>query len=121
MNIRAVELGTRPFILTPARRYAPQGVKRLAELLGNETFAEDGMVVLDWSNETERQPTEVAKPVIFVATMKQYKERILTVEVRLDVDELFGSDNIVAEDFTHIIRSMEDKTNASIAREKEWE
>lgn len=121
MNVVAVELGTRPFILTKARRFAPEGVKLLAETLGHMQFAEDGMVVLDWSNETARQPQEVAKPVIFVTALKRYKERTLTVEVRLDVEELFGSDNIVAEDFLHVIRSMEDKTNSAIAREKEWE
>lgn len=119
MNVVAVEMGERPIIMTKARRFAPEGVKVLAETLGHMQFAEDGMVVLDWSNQTGRQPDEVAKPVVFVTTVKRVGERFLTVEVRLDVEDLFGRDEIMAEDFLVIIRSIEDKVNASIERAKE--
>lgn len=105
--------------MTPARRFAPEGVKLLAELLGHMAFADDGLVVLDWSNESGRQPPEVAKPVIFLTTIKKVGERTLTIEVRLDVEDTFGRDTLVAEDFLNIIHQMEDKMNVTIERDKE--
>lgn len=119
MNILSFEVGTRPIISTFSRRFAPEGVKVLAELLGHMQFADDGVVVLDWSNETGRQPAEVAKPVVFITTLKKVGEKILQVEVRLDVDDTFGRDQITGEDFLVIIKSLEDKTNAALAAAKE--
>lgn len=112
-------MGDRPMIMTKSRQFAPEGVKVLAELLGHMLFADDGMVVLDWSNATGRQPEEVAKPIVFITTLKRVGERTLTVEVRLDVEDTFGRDTIMAEDFLVIIRSMEDKMNETIERAKE--
>jgi len=119
VNVVAVELGERPLVFTKARRFAPEGVKILAELLGHMKFADDGIVVLDWSNATGRQPEEVAVPVVFVSAVKRVGERFLTVEVRLDVEDTFGRDELVADDFINIIRSMEDKMNSTIERYKE--
>lgn len=119
MNVVAVELGNRPIIMTKARRFAPEGVKLLAEVMGHMRFADDGIVVLDWSNETGRQPDEVAVPVVFISTLKRVGERVLTVEVRLDVEDTFGNDTLVADDFLNIISSMEDKMNTTIEQAKE--
>lgn len=119
MNVVAVELGDRPAILTYSRRFAPEGVKLIAELLGHMQFADDGIVVLDWSNVTNRQPQEVAKPVVFISALKRVHDKTLTVEVRLDVDDTFGRDQITAEDFLVIIKSLEDKTNSALAAAKE--
>lgn len=119
MNVVAVEMGDRPRLMTKARRFAPEGVKLLAELLGHMRFADDGIVVLDWQNVTNRQPEEAWVPVVFVSAVKRVGERYLTVEVRLDVEDLFGNDQIVADDFLSIVRSMEDKMNATIERSKE--
>jgi len=119
VNVVAVEIGERPVIMTKSRRFAPQGVALLAETLGHMQFADDGIVVLDWTNETGRQPDEVAKPVVFISTLKNVGERTLTVEVRLDVEDTFGRDEIMAEDFLTIIRSMEDKMNSTLAAAKE--
>lgn len=114
MNVVAVELGERPVLYSQARRFAPEGVKLLAELLGHMGFADDGIVVLDWSNQTGRQPAEVHKPVVFVTTLKHVGEKTLTVEVRLDVEETFGNDTIVANDLLTIVRDLERKTLASL-------
>jgi hypothetical protein len=119
VNVVAVEMGERPLLMTKSRMFAPEGVKLLAEVLGHMTFAEDAIVVLDWSNETKRQPDEVAKPVVFITTLKRVGERTLTVEVRLDVEDTFGRDELIAEDFLVIIRSMEDKMNSTIAQSQE--
>ena len=118
MNIAAVELGDRPMLMTKARRFAPEGVKLLGEVLGHMAFADDALVVLDWSNATGRQPDEVAKPVVFITTMKQVEERTLTVEVRLDVEDTFGTDSLVGEDFMVIIRSMEEKMLFELERQR---
>lgn len=119
MNVVAVEMGERPALLTKSRRFAPQGVALLAETMGHMQFADDGIVVLDWSNATGRQPEEVAKPVVFITALKHVGERTLTVEVRLDVEDTFGRDTLMAEDFLVIIRSMEDKVNEAIEQSKE--
>lgn len=119
MNVVAVEMGERPQVFTAARRFAPEGVKVLAELLGHMQFADDGIVVLDWSNATQRQPEEAWVPVVFISTVKRVGERFLTVEVRLDVEDTFGRDELIADDFLTIISSMEDKMNTTIERNKE--
>lgn len=119
MNVVAVELGERPSVLTNARRFAPHGVALLAETLGHMKFADDGIVVLDWSNQTGRQPDEIAKPVVFISALKHVGERTLTVEVRLDVEDTFGRDTLVAEDFIVIIKSMEDKMLSTLEAAKE--
>lgn len=119
MNVVAVEMGDRPLIMTKSRRFAPEGVKLLAETLGHMQFADDGIVVLDWSNATGRQPDEIAKPVVFISALKNVGERTLTVEVRLDVEDTFGRDALIAEDFLVIIRSMEDKMNSTLEQSKE--
>lgn len=119
MNVVAVELGERPFILTKSRRFAPSGAKLLAETMEHFGFAEDGIIILDWSNQTGMQPDEVARPVLIVRTGKKVPEvdnRYLTVEVRLDVEDLFGNDEIMASDFLDIIKQMEDKMLSTISQ-----
>lgn len=119
MNVVAVEMGERPKVFTNARRFAPEGVKLLAEVLGHMQFADDGLVVLDWDNTSGRQPEDAYVPIVFVTTVKKVGERFLTVEVRLDVEDTFGRDTLVADDFLTIISSMEDKMNTTIERSKE--
>jgi len=118
MNVVAVELGERPPVMSPARMFAPQGARIMAETLGHFTFADDAIVVLDWSNETLRQPPEAHKPVVFIVTSKMVDGKRLDVEVRLDVEDTFGRDTISGEDFVTIIKSMEDKMLYEIERYK---
>lgn len=119
MNVVAVELGDRPTVMTKSRMFAPQGVKLMAEVMGHMKFADGAVIVLDWSNVTQRQPDEVAKPVVFVTAVKSVGERDLTVEVRLDVEDTFGRDELMADDFLMIIASMEKKMNDTIEGAKE--
>jgi hypothetical protein len=78
-------------------------------------FADVASIALDWSNELGLQPDEAWKPVILVETIKFVGERRLVVSVRLDVEDLFGNDEIIAEDFVEIVKQMRDKTEREMA------
>ena len=115
MKVIAAEVGQRPAVMTRSRRFAPSGVKLIAETLGQFEFADEAAIVLDWSNVMGEQPDEVAKPVVFIETTKRVADKVLTVKVRLDVEDTFGRDTLMADDFIMIIRQMEDKTNDEVA------
>lgn len=115
MKVVAGEYGNRPALLTPARRFAPQGVRILADTFAGMEFADVASIALDWSNELGLQPDEAWKPVILVETIKFVGERRLVVSVRLDVEDLFGNDEIIAEDFVEIVKQMRDKTEREMA------
>jgi len=110
VNVIAGEYGNRPAVLSKARQFAPAGVRILADTLEHFSFADVGSIALDWSNALGLQPKEAHKPVIVIETIKFVGDRRLTVQVRLDVDDLFGNDEIVADDFIRIIQQMEQKT-----------
>lgn len=115
MKVIAGEYGNRPPILTPARRFAPQGVRILADTFADLQFADVASIALDWSNELGLQPEEAWKPVILVETIKFVGERRLVVSVRLDVEDLFSNDDIIADDFVEIVKQMEQKTAKELA------
>lgn len=121
MNVVAIEFGDRPFLMTKARRFAPEGAKLLAEVLERMKFADDGVVIVDWSNQLGLQPEEVAKPVLLVRTAKLFPDinKTLTVEVRLDIEDTFGHDEMTADILLGIIQQMEDKMLSTIERAKE--
>lgn len=123
MNVVALELGRRPTTMTAARRFAPQGATLLAQTLEHMNFATDGMVIVDWENQTGLQPEEVAKPVIIVRAAKVVPEfatnNMVTVEIRLDIENLFGSDEITAANLLDAIQQMAVKMEQTIARRKE--
>ncbi len=116
MNVVAVELGERPVLFTKSRRFAPEGVKVLAELLGHLQFATDGIIILDWSNQLDLQPDAVAIPVVVVRTIKFFPEfdQSLTVEVRLDVEDLFGNDSITPGELLDTVHAIEAKFLAAV-------
>ena len=116
MNVVAVELGDRPVLFTKSRRFAPEGVKVLAELLGHLQFATDGIIILDWSNQLDLQPEAVAIPVVVVRTIKFFPEfdQSLTVEVRLDVEDLFGNDNVTPAELLDTVHAIEAKFLAAV-------
>jgi hypothetical protein len=90
--------------------YAPQGLRFLADALATKEFADAASVALDWTNELGLQPDEAWRPVLIVETIKFVGQQRLVVTVRLDVDDLFGGDNISIEDLWRIVNQMEDKT-----------
>lgn len=112
MNVVAVELGERPVLFTNARRFAPEGVKVLAELMGHLEFATDGIIILDWTDQLNQQPDGAAIPVVIVRATKVFPEfgetnNQLTVEVRLDVEDLFGNDNVTASELVDVVHQVE--------------
>lgn len=116
MNVVAVELGDRPVLFTKSRRFAPEGVKVLAELLGHMQFATDGIIILDWSNQLDLQPDAVAIPVVVVRTIKYFPDwgQSLTVEVRLDVEDLFGRDEVTPAELLDTVHAIEAKFLATV-------
>ena len=120
MNVAAVELGDRPALFTKSRRFAPEGVKVLAEVLSHMQFASDGIIILDWTNQLDLQPEAVAIPVVVVRTIKHFPEweQSLTVEVRLDVEDLFGNDNVTAENLLDIAQSIESSFIEAVERRR---
>lgn len=121
MNVVAVEVGDRPSIFSKARRYAPRGVKRLGELLGEMDFADNGFVTLDWTNSLKLQPDEASIPVVIIRASKRVPaivspDNLCTVEVRLDVEDLFGNDNITASILMDIVQSMGDSMRDAIEK-----
>lgn len=121
MNVRVAEVGQRPFGLTSARKYAPAGAAIIGEVLGAAEFADYAEVVLDWTNELRLQPDEVAKPVLMIATVRRFPDlsppdNVLTITVRLDVDDLFGNDEITAAAIHDIVREMEEYSNEATQR-----
>lgn len=121
MNVVVVQAGEQPAILTQSRRFAPQGAALLGETLGRLDFAENAFIVLDWSNSLGLQPEEVAKPVLIVRVSRRVSSvvapnNLLTVEVRLDVDDLFGDDNITANNLVDIVEQIRNKMASDIKR-----
>lgn len=114
MQVIAAELGHRPVLLTKARRFAPEGVRVLTDLLSRYEFADAASIVLDWDNVLLMQPPEVAKPFVLVRTHNFVEGRRLDMEIRLDVEDLFGNDAAIAEDFIEIIHSLERKVNETL-------
>lgn len=123
MDVKAVEMGNRPLLMTKARRFAPAGAKVLGELLGDQTWADYAWVVLDWENETKSQPDDSHKPILVVQVHKllpEYTERNhLTIEVTLDVEDIFGGDNMTAESILNIVHELRMKVDEQVAMRKE--
>jgi hypothetical protein len=123
MEVEVVELGDRPTTFTKARRFAPAGARVLGESLGQMGFADGAAVVLDWSNELGQMPSEVAKPVLHVRVIKrlpEYTERnVLFVDVRLDIEDIFGGDNMTAESIRDIVQELQEKVEQQVALRKE--
>lgn len=123
MDVTVSEIGERPAVFTKARRFAPAGAKVLGELLGQMQFGDRAEVVLDWSNSFGLMPDEASKPLLLVAVTKRFPQlpppNVLTVHDRLDVDDLFGGDNMTAESIRDIVNALRDKMEATFNGRKE--
>ena len=110
MRVIATEVGTRPYLMTKARRFAPQGIRVLADTFERFTFADSAIIVLDWSNVLGLQPEQAAKPIVAILTEKFHDGRWLNVSLNVDVEETFGNDDFMANDIIEVIKIMEQKT-----------
>lgn len=123
MDVTVSELGDRPVVLTKSRQFAPAGAKVLGEVLGQMQFGDRAEVVLDWSNSFGLMPDDASKPILYVAVAKRFPQfappNTLTVYDKLDVDDLFGGDNITAESIRDIVNALRDKMEAAFVSRKE--
>jgi hypothetical protein len=92
--VRVIEAGVRPRVMTRARAASLLAAEKLGEFMGQRRFAQLALVVIDWSNELQRQPDEVAKPVMFLQLQRFFPDRgdqgaYLNVEGRIDIDDVF--------------------------------
>jgi hypothetical protein len=90
----------------------------LADLLGRFDFADVATVSLDWSNVLGRQPDEIAIPILYVEVVKFHADagnNKLAVEVRLDVEDLFGNDSITAQQLVEIVQQIRESMERAIA------
>lgn len=119
MRVEVVEMGERPPLFTQARRFAPEGAKVFGEALELQEFADAALVVLDWTNELGTMPDEVAVPVLHVRVFKYLPEftirNTLRVDVRLDVEDIFGNDEMTHEVILDTINEMREKVDEQIA------
>jgi hypothetical protein len=120
MVVRVMELGKRPSLWTKARMFAPQGAKVFAELFEQQNFAEAAMIIIDWTNELKLQPVEAAKPVLIMRIANHYQdlEETLTVESRIDIDDVFGGEAIDRSLMVDLVNEMKIKVGQSYDRRK---
>lgn len=123
MEVEVVEMGDRPLTLTKARRFAPAGARVLGEVLGQMEFADGAAVVVDWSNALGQLPPDAVIPVLHVRVVKrlrEYTERnVLYVDARLDIEDIFGGDNITAESIRDIVNELREKVEEQVQLRKE--
>lgn len=121
MDVQVIEAGNRSTVTSKARRFAPQGVIVLGQLLERMEFADNAFVALDWSNELGLNPSGDTKPIVYVRVAKRTffdKKPVITTEVRLDVEDLFGTDSMTAENLLMVVQQIADKMQLEIFRRK---
>lgn len=118
--VRVIELGNRPLILTRARKNAPQAAKAIGELLELRQIGDMGVVMLDWDNELKGMPDEVAMPVIYISATKFFPgtELNLTVESRINVDEVFTQDELTSSILMDVVNELNEKMKSEIAQKE---
>lgn len=125
MNVQVIETGNRPSVWTKARRFAPAGARVFGELLGAMDFADFAIIVLDWENKTGRLPQEIARPILYVQVHKVFPDyenhNHLTVESRVEVDEVFGDDAVTANIILDLAHELQEKVEDSTKRRAKWD
>jgi len=110
MQVAVAEVGSPSKVTSRARRFTPQGAVILGQLLERFTFADTGSVLIDWSDELGNQQVPNPYPVMYVRASKRLpydKQPYVNVEVRLDVEDLFGNDNVTADNLVEVVMQME--------------
>src|SRR5574339_755666 len=117
MNVIVTESGGRPSVMTKARVIAPQAAKYLADLFGEETFADNAAIVVDWEGDLfwkgeGPMPEELKTPVMLIEVTKRYpmyNNALLTLDYRLELEDFFGQDNATKDDLHEIVESFKTK------------
>lgn len=118
MIIEIHETGSRPLILTKARRFAPQAMHGMANYLQTRGFAGKVFLVLDWSNETGQLPADAVKPILYVQAVRDVPGKgQLRVEQKYDVDDIFGGDTMTPTILVDLCHELEEAVERAV-REK---
>jgi hypothetical protein len=117
-TVRAVETGTRPRVMTRARKDAPQAAKMAAEILGQRRLGELATVVLDWDDQMGQQHADIIKPIIYMSVSRRFPEigatgAWLTVESRIDVDNVFLADVMTRSILEDLIDELGEKLSTT--------
>lgn len=113
------ELGSRPAIMTKARRFAPQAMHAMAQFLSTKEFAGKAHLVLDWSNETGQLPSEAVRPILYCQVVKDVPMLgQLRVEQRYDVDDVFGTDSMTPTILVDLIHELEETVEKAVREKK---
>lgn len=119
MIVETHETGTRPRLLTKARRFAPQAMHAMANYLQQRGFAGKVFLVLDWSNETGQLPPDAIKPVLYVQAVRDVEDKgQLRVELRFDVDDIFGSDSMTPTILVDLCHDLEEAVEKAVRGER---
>ena len=120
MKIIVSEHGSRPSVMTKARTIAPEAAKYLAEVLGDEEFADSAAIVIDWDGDLFWQgegpmPEELKTPIMLVIAEKRYPKfnnQLLTIDYKLELEDFFGRDNATKDDLHEIVENMKTEARA---------
>lgn len=119
MIVEVHETGARPRLLTKARRFAPQAAHAMANYLQTREFAGKVFLVLDWSNETGQLPSDAVKPVLYVQAVRDVPEKgQLRVELRFDVDDIFGRDSMTPTILVDLCHDLEEAVEKAVRGER---
>lgn len=110
MQVEMQEMGERPRVVTAARMFAPQAMRKVADLLRQEQWADKAFVYLDWSDVLDLQPEGAPViPVLIAQVVKSFPGRgALRTEYRLDVDDAFGKDQMTADILLDMVRGLQE-------------
>ena len=119
MIVEAIMCGTPPRIMTKQRRFAPQAVHAMANYLQTREFAGKAFVVLDWSNDTGQLPADAVRPVLYVQAVRDVPGKgQLRVELKFDVDDIFGSDSMTPTILVDVCHDLEEAVEKAVRGER---
>lgn len=115
MIVEVHQTGTRPAIMTKARRFAPQAMHAMANYLQTRGFAGKVFLVLDWSNETGQLPPDAIRPILYVQAVRDVLGKgQLRVEQKFDVDEIFSQEFLTPTILVDLCHELEEAVEKAV-------
>lgn len=117
MFVEVSEVGNRPYLMTPARRFAPQAADQIGRMLAGAEFADRAFVFIDWENVGQQLPDPASKPILYIQVVKGVPDigQTVRVEQRWDVEDIFSADNITPNILVDLIHDFEEQVNEAVA------
>ena len=123
MRVLVTERGDRPHLYTKARVITPEAAKWFANRLSEQKFADQASIVIDWSGDYHWQgdsemPEELRLPAMYIICEKWYPqiEQWLKVDIALDIESMFGTDDAKSDDLEEVGKQLADKVRAEATR-----